>query len=151
MRQSLATFCGLMLLLLGSSANAADVDIMVTEMEDLRGEKTVHTQNMSGEKCDAFLSKLRELRAKKTRPIQLTLLNPTFSGYVVDALASARMARFVVHEDCSPDDPDDQDDDNRRISVRRSGDGCRGVEQLCSRSGSSGVFGHVGLPTKETR
>ena len=84
MRQSLATFCGLMLLLLGSSANAADVDIMVTEMEDSRGEKTVHTQNMSGEKCDAFLSKLRELRAKKTR-MQLTLLNPTFSGYVVDA------------------------------------------------------------------
>ena len=62
MRQSLATFCGLMLVLLSSSANAAD--IFIAEMEDFREEKTVHKQTMSGEKCDAVLSKFRELRLK---------------------------------------------------------------------------------------
>src|SRR5258705_13576818 len=82
MRQTFATSCGLILMLLSSSANAAD--ILIAEMEDFRGEKTVHTQTMSGEKCDAFLSKLRKLKTKKTR-MQLTFEDPPFSGYVVEA------------------------------------------------------------------
>lgn len=81
-RQNFATSCGLTLLLLSSSANAAD--ILIAEMEDFRGGKTVHTQTMSGENCDAFLSKLQELKAKKTR-MQLTFEDPPFSGYVVEA------------------------------------------------------------------
>ena len=51
---------------------------------DFRGEKTVHTQTMSGENCDAFLSKLREMKTKKRR-VQLTFEDPPFSGYVVEA------------------------------------------------------------------
>ena len=82
MRRNFASSCGLMLVLLSSSANAAD--ILIAEMEDFRGGKTVHTQTMSGENCDAFLSKLRELRTKKTR-MQLTFVDPPFSGYVVNA------------------------------------------------------------------
>ena len=45
--QNFATSCGLALLLLSSYANAAD--ILIAEMEDFRGEKTVHTQTISGE------------------------------------------------------------------------------------------------------
>jgi hypothetical protein len=82
MRHTFTTFCGVMLALLSSSASAAD--ILIAEMEDFRGEKTIHTQTMSGENCDAFLSKLRELKFKKTR-MQLTFEDPPFSGYVVEA------------------------------------------------------------------
>jgi hypothetical protein len=39
MRQNFATSCGLMLALLSSTANAAD--ILIAEMEDFRGEKTI--------------------------------------------------------------------------------------------------------------
>lgn len=72
----------LLLVLFSSSANAAD--ILIAEMEDFRGEKTLHKQTVSGENCDAFLSKFRELMAKKTR-MQLTFEDPPFSGYVVEA------------------------------------------------------------------
>ena len=43
----------------------------------------MHKQTMPSENCDALLSKLRELKAKKTR-MQLTFEDPPFSGYVVE-------------------------------------------------------------------
>src|SRR5262245_40557212 len=77
-----ATSCGLTFALLVSSARAAD--ILIAVMEDFRGEKTMHKQTMSGQNCDAVLSKFRELNTTKAR-MQLTFQDPPFSGYVVEA------------------------------------------------------------------
>lgn len=82
MLRNFATSCGLMLVLLSSSANAGD--LLVAVMEDFRGEKTIHKQMTSGENCDALLSKVRELKIKMAR-MQLTFEDPPFSGYVVEA------------------------------------------------------------------
>jgi len=75
-----ATLGGLLLVLLSSAANAADV--LMAEMEDFRGEISLHRQTMPGENCDLLLAKLRELKAQNKR-MQLTLVDPPFSGYVV--------------------------------------------------------------------
>jgi hypothetical protein len=82
MRQTLVISSSLLILLISSAANAAD--ILIAEMEDFRGEITIHKQTILGENCDALLSKLRELKTQKTR-MQLTFEDPPFSGYVVEA------------------------------------------------------------------
>ena len=79
MGQTFAISSGLLVVLLSSAASAADV--LMAEMEDFRGETSLHQQTMPGENCDVLLAKLRELTAQNRR-MQLTFVDPPFSGYV---------------------------------------------------------------------
>ena len=64
-------------------AHAQHVDVLFAVMEDHRGEKSSHQQNLPGENCDRLLSAYRQSRIDNRR-MQLTFSDPPFSGYVVE-------------------------------------------------------------------
>ena len=58
-------------------------DVLVAVMQDLDHKQSIHYQSVPGDSCDLLLAQFRSLSAKKT-PMQLTLEDPPFSGYVVE-------------------------------------------------------------------